>query len=283
MVLKVILSRKGFDSKAGGHPNAHFVDNDRLLVLPIPEDYKSNNINTGRTYTDLRFNDQLSYLDIMNQLGLNGFENKYVHLDPDVNHRIVNRHPDWKGLFGQSRQSQVHLQNKGVEKGDLFLFFGWFCDVINTDKGYKYVQGTDRHIIWGYLQVDEIERIDRSRYYQKWKFDHPHYFYRNRENNTAYIAREFLSFTPSKPGYGVFSFNEKLVLTAPNNKRSIWKLPQFFHPQFGTLMSYHEDKTKWAMHNDHCILQSAGRGQEFVIEGNEQVEQWAKDIIGYSK
>jgi hypothetical protein len=259
MVLKVILSRKGFDSKAGGHPNAHFVDNGRLLVLPIPEDNKSNNINTGRTYTDLRFNDQLSYLDIMNQLGLNGFDNKYVHLDPDVNHHIVNRHPNWKGLFGQSHQSQVHLQNKGIEKGDLFLFFGWFCDVVNTDKGYKYVRGTDRHIIWGYLQVDEIERIDQSRYYQKWKFDHPHYF------------------------YGVFSFNEKLVLTAPNNKRSIWKLPQFFHPQLGTLMSYHKDKTKWEMHNDHCILQSAGRGQEFVIEGNEQVEQWAKDIIGYSK
>ncbi len=36
--MKVILSRKGFDSSAGGYPSPHFVQDGRLLSLPIPEE-----------------------------------------------------------------------------------------------------------------------------------------------------------------------------------------------------------------------------------------------------
>lgn len=158
--MKIILSRKGFDSEAGGYASPHFPENGRLLSLPIPEDNENNSINTGQTYADLRFDENLSYLDVMNRLGLKNFDNKYVHLDPDVNSSVLkDRHTDWRGLFGQSSSAQAHLNNKGVKNGDMFLYFGWFRDVVTTSKGYKYIINTDRHIFGGYLQVDETQSI----------------------------------------------------------------------------------------------------------------------------
>lgn len=100
--MKIILSRKGFYSSVGGYPSPHFVENGSLLSFPIPEENNDDSINMGRTYADLRFDDKSSYLDIMKQLGLNKFDGKYVHLDPDINVSVVNsRHSDWRGLFGQ--------------------------------------------------------------------------------------------------------------------------------------------------------------------------------------
>lgn len=285
--MKVILSRKGFDSAAGGYPSPHFIENGRLLSFPIPEDNNENNIDTGRTYEDLLFDNNTSYLDVMKMLGINKFEGKYVHLDPDINSSVINsRHDSWRGLFGQSSSAQTHLKNKGVKSGDLFLFFGWFKDVVRTSDGYRYVNGTNRHIIWGYLQVDEIQRINQGVKYEGWKESHPHYYYRGREQNTGYIARPRLSFAPHLPGYGVFNYAESLVLTCPNQRnRSVWRLPKYFHPNYSTNMSYHEkcyDKSGnpiWELHDGYSILNSVGRGQEFVIDGNDKVIEWAKQLF----
>jgi len=62
--MKVILSRIGFDSSVGGKPSPHFIETGRLLSLPIPED-DNNQIDTGKTYSDLRIDEQITYLDIM--------------------------------------------------------------------------------------------------------------------------------------------------------------------------------------------------------------------------
>ena len=44
------------------------------------------------------------------------------------------------------------------------------------------------------------------------------------------------------PGYGIFTYDDSLVLTDANqNKRTIWRLPYFFHPTYGTKMTYHEN------------------------------------------
>lgn len=285
--MKVILSRKGFDESAGGYPSPHLIENGRLLSFPIPEDDSKNSIDTGRTYADLLYDENSSYLDIMKQLGLNKFEGKYVHLDPDVSTSVLNnRHSEWRGLFGQSNSAQAHLNNKCVKDGDLFLFFGWFRDVIKNNNRYKYVKGTDRHIIWGYLQVEKIQRIGSIKDCETWKDSHPHYYYRKREQNTGYIARENLSFNPHLPGFGTFNYKDNLVLTcARQKKRSVWKLPKYFHPSYGTIMSYHEklydrsNKSIWELYDDHCILNSVGRGQEFVIEGNDEIINWAKQLF----
>lgn len=283
--MKIILSRKGFDSSAGGYPSPHLVDSGRLISFPIPED---ETVNTGVSYSDLIVDQSNTYLDLMKQLGIKKYsDGTSVHLDPDINSSVIKRkHTEWRGIFGQSSAAQAHLAKKKVQVGDLFLFFGWFKDVVRTELGYKYVNGTHRHIIWGYMQVGEIEPIAEAVHYDNWKLPHPHYQCRDREMNTAYIAAPTLSFNSSIPGCGTFKFQQSLVLTqAGQRNRSVWQFPRYFHPSSGTRMSYHEDlysksgKPVWELRDDHCILQSVGRGQEFVIEGNVEIENWANGLF----
>lgn len=283
--MKIILSRKGFDSSAGGYPSPHLLDSGRLISFPIPDD---ENVDTGVSYSDLRVDQNHTYLDLMEQLGIKKYSyGSSVHLDPDISGSVTHRkHAEWRGIFGQSSAAQAHLSNKKVKEGDLFLFFGWFKDAVRTATGYRYVNGTHRHIIWGYMQIGEIEPIDKARQYDAWKLFHPHYKCLDREMNTAYIAASSLSFDNSVPGCGTFKYDDSLVLTqAGQRKRSLWQLPQFFHPSIGTTMSYHENlytkkgKPVWQLRDNHCTLQSVGRGQEFVIEGNDEVTNWAKGLI----
>ncbi|WP_019229975.1 hypothetical protein [Sedimentibacter sp. B4] len=281
--MKIILSRKGFDSAAGRYPSPLLIEENQLISFPIPE----NDMDTGITYKDLDFNENFTYANIMNDLGINDFENKYVHLDPDLNQSTIrNRDNDWRGIFGQCNSSQSHLSNQNVGKGDLFLFFGWFREVKRINNRYTYIKGTDKHIIWGYLQVGEIQSISRQAKYEKWKNMHPHYYCRNRDKNTAYISADKLSFDNLKPGYGCLKYNKPLVLTCDGQeKRSLWKLPSYFHPKFNTKMTFHEkiaaknENPIWKLNSDHCTLQTVGRGQEFVITGNKKVEEWAQDLI----
>ncbi|WP_454193091.1 Nmad3 family putative nucleotide modification protein [Paenibacillus sp. Marseille-Q7038] len=283
--MKVILSRKGFDSSAGKYPSPHLIDSRRLISFPIPEDEK---VNTSVRYSDLRVDQNHTYLGLMEQLGIKKYSNgTFVHLDPDINATVIERnHPEWRGVFGQSSAAQSHLARKNVQVGDLFLFFGWFKDVVRDASGYRYVNGTDRHIIWGYMQVGEIELIDKAGHYDSWKLSHPHYKCRDRDMNTAYIAAPTLSFNNALHGSGTFNYSDSLVLTKDGQrKRSVWKLPNSFHPSTGTKMSYHENifsksgKRVWESGNNHCILNSVGRGQEFIVEGNKEVENWAKELV----
>ncbi|MCB2289841.1 hypothetical protein LGK97_08695 [Clostridium sp. CS001] len=286
--MKIILSRKGFDSAAGGYPSPLFIDEKFHVSLPIPEDINGNAFDTGITYSDIYFKDGNTYAEVMNSLGIKGFENRYVHLDPDLNYNVTrSRANNWKGIFGQCSTSQSHLSNQRVEEGDLFLFFGWFKDVKRINGRYTFVNKTDKQIIWGYLQVGKIESILENENYCEWKLNHPHYYDRNRIKNTAYIANEKLSFNENMPGYGCLSYSEDLVLTCSGQtNRSMWMLPKYFHPSFNTKMTFHEKlkspkgKPIWQFKNDCCLLQTVGRGQEFVISGNTDVEEWAKIIIG---
>src|SRR5450756_440162 len=112
----------------------------------------------------------------MEQLGIGDFSDIFTHLDPDILHaELVDREPGWKGIFGQCDAAAMHLMNNHVELGDLFLFFGWFRDAQDKDGQYRYISRTDRHIIWGYLQVGQIDIIDNEKEYELWKFGHPHY------------------------------------------------------------------------------------------------------------
>jgi hypothetical protein len=67
--MKIILSRKGFDSAAGGYPSPLFIEENRLLSLPIPEDNDSNYIDTGITYKNLAliiYFPDMEYLNMIN-------------------------------------------------------------------------------------------------------------------------------------------------------------------------------------------------------------------------
>ena len=227
--MKVILSRKGFDSSNGGCPSPIMPD-DTLLSLPIPAD-------DGIGYEELSFRG-IKYSDLLSQLNP---RRKYIksHLDPDIREGIRLKEPSfWKPAFGQIGASQGLLANAKVEVGDLFLFFGWFRRIEQHNGAYRYVRkeeddfyhGADLHVIYGYLQIGEIlTSKDRIAEYH-W---HPHASSTRVEisSNTLYLPTERLSFLPGYQGYGVFDYREDRVLTLVNHNRGTWKEYDFLMPQ----------------------------------------------------
>jgi len=271
---KIVLSRKGFDLTSGGYPSPILPDG-TMLSLPIPEA-------SGTCYKDLKYNGT-SYLELMKQLGIKGFdENSQAHLDPDINSNITERREQsWEAIFGQCDSSASHLDNQNIKEGDLFLFFGWFRKTIETATGLKYdpKDKTGKHVLWGYLEVGKAFKIVKEDECPRHYLNHPHFEPNSYSNNTAYIASEKLSFDETKYGAGTFKFDESLVLSCSTGLKSIWQLPLCFHPDNGTQITYHTNPEKWTKEDTYCTLQSVGRGQEFIISGNPDVKQWAKNII----
>ena len=83
--MKVILSRKGFDSEYGSYPSPVLPDG-RMISLPIPSKIDS------ITYNELKLDEQKTYYDLIKDLGMQGFDSdEKCHLDPDVYKRIIKR------------------------------------------------------------------------------------------------------------------------------------------------------------------------------------------------
>ena len=266
MMMKIILSRKGFDKGTGGIPSPILPDG-TLLSFPIPTDEK-----TQFKLSDLHYKGQ-SYLDIMNQLYLNALPNdSYCHLDPDIREGVVEIE-DWKPAFGQVDAAQTHLKNQKIAIGDLFLFFGWFRQTeYNIDGHLKYKKNApDIQAIYGYLQISEI-LTEKSISDYPW---HPHASPSYPHNNTLYIPSDKLTFNnkvTKKPGYGVLNYDISRVLTKEGFGRSKWEILDWFND---VTISYHSETSI----KDN-YFQSARRGQEFVISENQKVSDWAKMIIG---
>ena len=264
--MKVILSRKGFDSQYGGMPSPILPDG-TLLSLPIPskEDLETK-------YVDIYHGGQ-SYYDIIHTLRPSTkIQEKYAcHLDPDLRAEAKARHAGWMPAFGQMDQALGHLRNQGVGVGDIFLFFGWFRQTEYREGKLAYVKGApDLHVIYSYFEVGSI--IDKPEDIPTWLYDHPHakpeYW---KHANAIYIAAPRLSLCPDLPGAGCLPFSEKVVLTKPGCSRSIWQLPDFFRQ---IPISYNAN----AWQGD-CFM-AAAKGQEFVFEANRKATDWVLDIIG---
>ncbi|MDP3043138.1 MAG: hypothetical protein Q8N21_01935 [bacterium] len=86
------------------------------------------------------------------------------------------------------------------------------------------------------------------------------------------MARNKLTWDNNISGAGVFIFDKKLVLTKEKFSRSKWDLPNFFK---NARISRHSEKS-W---EDDGYFKSVNIGQEFVIEDNIYVENWAKSLI----
>lgn len=265
--MKIILSRKGFDSTNGRCPSPILPDG-RIISFPIP-DKKDQDY-----YSDLKLEGNKSYLDLLKELGTNKFSGKITcHLDPDIYKNIKKRHNNWKGAFGQINASQTHLFNQRVKIDDIFLFFGWFRNT-ESKNGKLFFKGPDIHVIFGYLQIGQIYRGDNINNLPEYLIEHPHNCPQRKKNptNVIYVANDQLSIDRNYPGYGVFQYNKILKLTKDGFKqRTYWDLPLFFQ---NLKISYHT-KTRWK----DGYFQSTCRGQEFVIEENKLTENWVLNII----
>lgn len=280
--MRIILSRKGFDSSAGGCPSPLLPDG-RLCSLPIPDELSS--IGYGEIdYEGINLGELVGQLT-----GSAGWRRKRAHLDPDLRADALPREPGWRPMLGQSGSAQGHLRNEGVEVGDLFLFFGSFRAVEPIPNGWRFrPREKPRQIIWGWLQVDEIHKVDElPADAMPWARYHPHFDYGRDTTNTLYVGAQRLCLdgVPADcPGAGVFRrLDERLVLTAPESTLSTrWKLPACFLPREGRSgLSFHRNPQRWSSVGEFCRLNSAYRGQEFVFDmaGDLAPLEWLRSLL----
>ena len=281
--MKLILSRKGFDSSAGGVPSPILPDG-RIVSLPIPD--KQSPI----SYSEIKF-DGKSIAALVFELTKGRIPSHYrAHLDPDLVAGCLPRLPGWRPLFGQIGAAQGHLCNNSVGPGDLFLFFGLFRHVQVKHGCYTWDTGARPcHHIWGWMQIGEVLKPGLPTPKGcEWATYHPH-FHRGKDlNNVVYVATQYLSLDcidPQKiPGAGAFPcFSSSLELTATSAQNpSIWALPAWFYPTGGqTPLTYHKDLGRWRMIGSRTELRTAARGQEFILDCEDYPEAtaWVSTLL----
>jgi hypothetical protein len=284
--MKIVLSRKGFDSSSGRMPSPIFPDG-KIVSLPIPS-----------SSSPIRINDlNISGYDIVNVVldisNKRVTSQQSVHLDPDLDYRLITDRPkDWRGAFGQVDIAQKHLSNTGVGKGDLFIYFGWFRKIELYNQVWKFKQNApDLHLIYGWLFVEEVISVygNEKGILEKypWLKHHPHLCGINDVQNTIYVGSQTLPLEigKNKSGYGVFRrMRDVQVLTdTSQGNRSVWKLPICFYPSDGKPpLSYHAKKERWIIKsNEWVMLNSVGRGQEFVLDTAyyPKIDEWLIELF----
>jgi hypothetical protein len=293
---RIILSRKGWDSKAGGWPSP-ILPGGFPMSLPIPDQ------NSGIRYRDLYLPDGRKLVGKMVRQLSNGKwgPDDEVHLDPDIRQNAVKR-KSFQAAFGQCGAAQTHLSKQNVcsnqkgENNDLFIYFGRYREVEEQSGRWRYRRGApDIQLIFGWLQVGEM--VSLAEEHPEWAQLHPHCRLsgivqtelgkRKVNNNTLYVARRELSFS-SRPGAGVFqrfdaSTRDPRRLTREDSTASIWRLPNFFRRDGLPCLSNMGGKTIWTDEANSWIVQRRGPGQEFVLEtrGRERESlDWLKALFG---
>ncbi len=183
--MRIIFSRKGFDTGSGG--TASPIIGGRPISLPIPTSHRS-----ITTY------DHLGLGEIVERVTRGKITRDHLcHEDPMFT--------DGRCLFGQCGAAQSHLRNMGVGIGDVFLFFGLFSDEHTGER---------HHRIFGYLHVGDViapattklERLERP---------HPHTLGDWNENNTIYRGK----------GAVASRGHDALRLTQPGGPIRRWIIP----------------------------------------------------------
>ena len=219
--MKLILSRKGFDSsKANGGCPSPILD-DRLCSLPIPDP------GSPTTYGQISPFEGIPIAQIVEDLTLSRVSRgDGAHLDPDLRRDAIARAPGWRPIFGQAAAAQSHLENQKVERGDLFLFFGCFRRAEQIGRAFRFVRDEPtRHIIFGWLQIGQkIRATDSVATEIPWATGHPHLAAPERyKNNMLYFAGDRLSLNGiDANGAGTFDWlRPELTLTETGSNCSV--------------------------------------------------------------
>ena len=267
--MKVILSRKGFDSANGGIVSP-IMEDGTLVSFPIPSNDKD-------SFDDLVYCGQ-SYSKILKDLNYKG--NLNCHVDPDLSiDRRKNMIDGWRPIFGQINSSATYLiNNVDIRVGDLFLFFGNYHKVKYIDGRYQYLKKTgnfysdnDLQVIWGYMQVGEIITDSQKQRRYSW---HPHSI-ENRtkeDSNVMFVASDKLSFNENMPGAGELKFREDRVLTAKNCKKATWIKRSIY--DVDSIIGNRKNSSKIA-----DGIYYAGIWQELGLYETLECEEWAKKIV----
>ena len=265
--MRVILSRKGFDSANGGIVSP--IINGMPVSFPIPS-------NDANTFDQLFFGEH-TYAQILGHLGYKGVPT--CHVDPDLDATRRTPIKDWKPIFGQiGAASGYLLKTVGVQVGDIIPFFGNFHWVEYVDGKYRYVKNSgdfykdhDIQLIWGYMQIGQIVTDPEEQKKYKW---HPHAVECRTEDgtNVMFIAADHLSFAPDMPGAGLLPFSEHRVLTAYGCNKATWKQNDVYDVH--NVIGNRKNSSKVP-----GTIYYAGIWQEMGLEISEECEEWMKYII----
>ncbi|MBR6954222.1 MAG: hypothetical protein IKH77_04185 [Clostridia bacterium] len=215
------------------------------------------------------------------ELNPRGIHIQTCHMDPDIRKEVRKDPPiGWKAAFGQRNSAEGHLENKRIDVGDVFLFFGLFRKTRYIGRRLSFVPSENSmHAIWGWLQIGEIVRGTVVRQFP-WHphSDDKHIFneHHNLSNNTIYVASDRLILdgcSTGLPGAGTFAYSDKRVLTVPGAKQvTRWHL----NGVFGKVpLSYHCDPDRVK----DGYFQSVAKGQEFVFDEDQRVTRWVWDLL----
>ncbi|MDD4157531.1 MAG: hypothetical protein PHY08_13280 [Candidatus Cloacimonetes bacterium] len=287
--MKIILSKKGFDSSYGGVASPVFVEDKSFISLPIPTDNPDYAKDKGYSicYNNLSLYGH-NYGKLVEDLTKNKIKGDDItHFDPDIIREVYqNRKPEWTPLFGQDSSFQGHLRLQNVGKGDIFLFFGLFRMVKKVGNNYQYVRGAKKfNMLWGWMQIEDIISVDNSDNKVKdWMKYHSHFYLKDSKQNTLYLASKDLIIDEEvileNGGAGKFKkYSEELQLTRQGSDPwTDWILPSCF---YNSEMTFHQKDDRWKLIDDKVELKAVSRGQEFVLDckDNSQVVDWIKNII----
>lgn len=200
--MKVIFSRKGFDSSYGGFPSIILPKEmgRKMISFPIPEKgvkedgtyydketkkkYKQTDQKIkGMDAEDIKFviddKTELTLAEIFTQLQFKEnkikvagkkqlFNETIFHYDPAIQTINDTNGNETRGLhgyaaFGQSKAAAGHLLNKGIKEGDIFLFFGTFKYTELREEKITYKREKEFHALWGYMVVDDVISVDNEK------------------------------------------------------------------------------------------------------------------------
>lgn len=242
--MRIIFSRKGFDSSAGGYPSP--IINGRPVSLPIPARDRS-----VTSYRDRGLGDVVAQIT-RGRIGPDAL----CHDDPMFSDPPLSGVHCW---FGQSASAQGHLARNGVGKGDVFLFFGLFTDPHSGERHHR-IFGTMRVACFG-----SPEQVMRSREWIDPPRRHPHMIGAWDSNNTIYHG----------PGMVARSASNTLRLTRPGGPLRHWCVPPWLKRRG---LTYHDKAERWPRTGE---LISASRGQEFICDiGRSPISRsWLDSIV----
>ncbi|MEM7665040.1 MAG: hypothetical protein AAF250_04225 [Pseudomonadota bacterium] len=241
--MRIVFSRKGFDSSAGGGPSPILATSEgppgRPVSLPIPSGTAS-----ATTYGDLGLG-ELAASASRGKLSANDL----CHHDPMFL-------PDGTCVFGQHGAAQTHLERQGVGIGDVFVFFGLFADKRPEEP---------HHRIFGYLRVEEMIALADGVPQDLVDLSHPHALAMHSANDVIWRGE----------GRVANRASDTLRLTVSGGSPSLWQRPEWL--KRGGL-SYHDREERWMRGG---ILRSVARGQEFVadIGRRKAPREWLERVI----
>lgn len=204
--MKLVFSRKGFDTTAGGAPSPIIAGTP--VSLPIPAQDRS----------QTTFGDR-GLADVVNQATrgrLTGAD--LCHDDPMFAGGLC-----W---FGQCGAAQGHLIKHGVGPGDHFLFFGLFAD---PETGERH------HRIFAHMRVTACgapTAVAQSPDWREPPRPHPHCQGEWPANNALWFG----------PGATTTTASPALRLTRAGGPLNLWDVPPWLKRRG---LTYHDRSERW--------------------------------------